>query len=689
MIAGDESAQRYREAKGRIERGLAATAEESGEAGSPPTETDPSDALSLHPEVIEGVRRLQSLHEEIWGRNHMVIDPDRRRHDAEVAVSLTEEIMATLFALPPEVRAFYIEEFGLSARTLLERALAARDLESLLRTAKLYPLVETAPRALLAAGDLCYERAEISRAAGIWETITGFVGGDATAGGAYAEEIAIRRALIASRRGTRSEREASVRELARFGRSIPELTESRPGGAGTVGGAGVQDAGTAFPTGGRATVGDLPRLPFDAGRLEWRTVSYQGDNLFSKPEELPFTAVPTDGPGWVAIATSRRIYRYSIDSGKQIGEVNLLPMTRYRERTSFPRFYTASEGDFLVTSFVADRSDSKTYLGYDITVEIPQRGLKGIRIDGEDVIWDTTRDEQDALLGELSFNGSILIDSGRVYALGWRKKGYIDVFLVCLDLHTGERLWSAPIVGNQVELTMFGEAAYEPIVGQVSIAGNSLYCSTNLGAIAKVRASDGHVLWATAYDPRRRRQRYGRRQAVSEQETQWERNPLIVHDGRLFATPLDSDELLVIDPVGGRVMQAVHGRRGRMLGIWNDFLVLVDRRSISLLPYRDLDRSRERQIPLAGNVRSRPALVEEGIVYATDREGIFFRSFRDDRGELVCSYGGFPAERRTRRAERPIPDGDVYVLPDRILTVSSQWIQCYTRETPPGGRSPR
>ena len=641
VVAGDESAQRFREALGLIEEGTAESSE------------------PLSPDAIRGIRQLQVLHEEIWGRNHMLVDPSLARQDAEVAVSLTEKIIDALLALPDPVRAFYLSEYGLSARSLLERALAAQDVESLVRTAQLYPLIDTAPRALLAAGDLCFERAQISRADGIWSSLPRLA-----PSGVHEEELALRRALVASRRGTARERAAARADLERFGREFPEL--------GAAQGADPRIDAT----------GELPDLPFERGRLDWRTVPYARENYFDDDDILPFAAVPTRGPGWIAVATSRRVLRYSVDSGKQIGEVALLPSLHYSEKTSLPRFYTVSEGDLLVTSYVADRTDSKNYLGYAIEVEIPQRGLKGIRIGSEDVIWDTIRNNPDELLRELSFNGSIAIDGSRVYALAWRKKGYIDVFLVCLDLHSGKRLWSAPIVGNQVELTMFGEAAYEPVVGQVAVDGDAVYCSTNLGAIAKVRSSDGHVLWATAYDPLRKRQRRGRRRTPMQQMTVWERNPLVLHEGRLFATPLDSSRLLALDPADGRVIQDVRGS-GWMVGVWDEYLVLLEHRSLRLLPFRDLDRG-GRAFALPGTVRSRPGLVKDGLVYTTEGEGLFHQSFTDPRRtspQRLSGYGPIFGGGRGRGAS-PIRDGDIHVLPDRILTVSSQWIQCYVSAPP-------
>ena len=612
-------------------------------------------------DLEEGVRRLQALHEEIWGRNHMAYDDALADREFAVAISLSYCIIDSILNLPLSAREFYLSEFGLSARTLLERGLAERDIGSLLRTAQLYPLAETAPLALLAAGDLCFELNEVTRAAAIWDLVPRFARGST----AWSESYAVRKALVAGRQGSTRERNEIVAELARFGRTIPmEVTPARSDENGT-----------------------LPALPFSRGRLEWRTFSYLKENhilrSYNRAEPaVRFAAVPTFGEGWVATATSRKLLRFNVDSGKQIGDVSLSPESDFSEKQPLIKFYTDSEGDLLVTSYVAGMSDADEYLGYDITVEIPKRGLKGIRIGSDRTVWDTVRRQtEDPFLAQLSFNGRFEVDSDRVYALGWRKMGYIDVFLVCLDLHTGKRIWSAPLVGNQVELTMFGEAAYEPILGDVILEGDAIFCSTNLGVVARVRASDGHVVWATEYEALEKRSRRGRhtRGLPKSMRPTWERNSMLLHRGRLITTPLDSSKLYVIDPESGRVLQDRSGG-GFMVGIWEDFLVLVSNPTVQLFPVLDVEQKSNLSWRI-GDIRARPALTREGLVYTTDSGLFFLRLQGASTPEKICELGAL-TDAHNRRREESILDGMVTILKDRILVTSSQRISCYLKDEP-------
>ncbi len=638
VVLGDNSAQRYREALRRVSEG----------------------------DVVDGVRRLQSLHEEIWGRNHMAYDPDRvgAREDWIVAVSLTEAIIASLSTLPDSAKEFYRGEFSTSAATLLERGLRDGDVRSLIRTSDLYPITDSAPRALLAAGDILFEENQVGRAAEVWRDMRRRVGSNSP----YERALAIREGLISVRRGDPADRAAASTALATLGISVPStgISEFHP------------------------AVAELPSLPFQRGQLEWRSVSFARDNQirsqsYSIGGPVPYAPVPAFGDGWVAVLTSRKALRFDLDTGKQVGEVSLAPDPRFYEDERLIRFHAVTAADLLVSSYVADATDRDQYLGFDITVEVPKRALKGIRIGTDRAIWDTVRRQvADPFLAELSFNGEPTLVDGRIYALGWRKRGYIDVFLVCLDARTGERLWSAPIAGNQVELTMFGETAHEPILGTVCVDDSAVFCSTNLGVIARVRASDGHVLWATEYEAQGRRSYGGHRSYRMQARPVWERNPIILHSGRLAVTPLDSADLFVLDPEDGRVEQRVSGEQGFLVGVFEDHLVLA-RNGIRLIPVSDVESRHGPQFRVANEIRARPALVAEGIVYTTE-EGLFHQPIVIGRKDnlppvKLCALDELEYDINERDA---IHDGVVDVLHDRILVTSSQRISCYLPDLPPG-----
>ncbi len=673
VIRGDESAQRYRDVIRRIgsvlESATAQDSEQAKEAAEELSKDDGREAGSFDQLELEAaVRDLQTLHEEIWGLNHMMYDAgslERAHEDYVVAVSLTELIIDTITSLPTPAVRFYREEYSLSAQTLLKRGLAQRDAASLMRTAQLYPLIKSAPQAILAAGDIWFEDGQFGRASESWDWLERILRSKETE--AYGiqssvEELAVRRAMLAGQVGDAELRRDAARDLATFEREIPP-------------------AGVPVPP---TLTGGLPQLPFTLGRLSWRTFPYWRENQimphYTRGGPVHYSPVPVFGDGWMSVPTSRKVLRFNVDSGKQVGEISLSPEPGFDEEERLIEFYAVTEGDYLVTSYVADRTDHEQFMGFDITVEVPKRGLKGIRVGTDRVIWDTVRRQtQDPFLAELSFNSSLVLSSGRLYALGWRKKGYIDVFLVCLDVRNGKRLWSAPIVGNQVELTMFGEAAHEPILGDVIVENETVYCSTNLGVVARVRGSDGHVLWATEYEAPRKRAYRGRRR--NPRRPVWERNNMQLAADRLVVTPLDSPELFVLDPRDGRVLQSRMGLDGYLVGVWNDFLVLA-KSDISLIPLRDVERGVSERFRAQQGIRARPALVEGGLVYSTD-DGLFYQPLvrspsAPGKAVKLCSLRGLQREIN----DDPIQDGIVTVLPDRIIVTSAQISSCFIQDTP-------
>ncbi|MFQ5654197.1 MAG: PQQ-binding-like beta-propeller repeat protein, partial [Planctomycetota bacterium] len=284
-----------------------------------------------------------------------------------------------------------------------------------------------------------------------------------------------------------------------------------------------------------------------------------------------------------------------------------------------------------------------------------------------------------------------------------------------VDLATGSALWKTPLVGNQIELTMFGEIAREPFMGGLLLEDGIVYACTNLGVVAAVRAADGRVKWVTEYRSNNERVYRGRYRRAGRRPV-WDRNPVCAFEKRLLVTPLDSNSLYAFSTLTGKMLQKTSSHLGKfLLGIHEDRLVLCGS-SITTLPARDLTNTAlQRTHRLMGEVRARPALVREGVVYATD-SSLYFQPLGMGRrvGErsllqsslaipLVRFRDGILPPQRPRR-EGPfgafapsddddrVFDGRVKVLPDRVLVTSTYWLSCYLArpEADEGGeREPR
>ncbi|MFQ5654760.1 MAG: hypothetical protein ACE5GW_08520, partial [Planctomycetota bacterium] len=368
-----------------------------------------------------GIRRLQKLHLETWGRSYVSLSPAlSRRNESAVYRSSTDRIVELLLGLPAEGISFYRDEFGLEARSLFERELARRDPEGLLRCFEFYPVARSAPDALFAAGDLLFERGEIGRAAAAWGRLP-----EKGLSARTEERLLLRRILLAAALGDRALYEGARDRLRELGvtEGLPRLPPA--------------------PEEALRTVLPLPALPFRRGEIGWRSLPFRHHSRIStrgyasSGDDVRYAQVPCVGDGWVAVSTSKRLLRFDLGGGRQIEGIPLRPgALHYLEEDPLLRLEPVAAGDLLISSYVARASEADEYLGYEITIAVPQRALKAIRIGrGSRILWDTfSRRSQDSLLRQLSFNSTPLTDGERLYALGWRKSGYVDAYLVCIDL---------------------------------------------------------------------------------------------------------------------------------------------------------------------------------------------------------------------------------------------------------------
>lgn len=647
--AGDASAQSFREAMGRIESG----------------------------DTLEGLRRLQALHEETWGKNHLVLDPELTPNDDWlVAISLSSLITDAISNLEPDAATAYRREFSQKAQSMLSRGRENADSSELMRVAELYPICDTEPFALLYAGDLFFETDEIDQAEMAWAPLFEEKAGSPELQAA----VLLRSWLLSSRRGDTALEQKLRRELHALGIDLPPMQ--------------VEAATEVEESGG------LPPLPFTSGELAWRSNDYLRHSVIFRRagyrggEEIRYSSVPSVGDGWVAVPTSRKLLFYDLYGGKLVEDVNLRPGAPHFEETDASvQFDSVQAEGVVVTSYVARATKPDDYLGFDIQVALPQRALKAVDVNRSGrVIWDTaSRRHPDPALLRMSFNSKPFIFQDRLYALGWTRSGYIDVQLVCLDLHSGKMIWATPLVGNQVELTMFGEPAREPFLGQMTEKDGFIYCCTNLGVIARVRSWDGRVDWLTEYESASTRAYRGRWRSRQSQAV-WAQNPVIVHAGLVIATPLDTSELWSFDAETGRLFQRTQSRFGSfMLGILGDRLVFAGD-SIDTLPFRDLEDSRVRRgyrVPVA--TEGRPVLVEGGVLYASsdpNKAALYYQPLNKGRrgaappqeiallSDRDDSSTAGSSSRLFYPGDSTITGGRVRVIGDRILVTSSQRVTC-------------
>ena len=97
---------------------------------------------------------------------------------------------------------------------------------------------------------------------------------------------------------------------------------------------------------------------------------------------------------------------------------------------------------------------------------------------------------------------------------------------------------------------MFGQPWREYVASPIAEKDGVLYVSTNLGLVAAVDRRLGSVLWLAPYPqiPIQPTMNY----RPQPRRLSWYSNPPIVHEGRLYVTPLDSDTMIAFDAASGR-----------------------------------------------------------------------------------------------------------------------------------------
>lgn len=623
----------------------------------------------------EGLLRLQKAQGEAWGRGHLVAEKRRARMTGRrvfvgatgYAVELLQDLAAGRVkgVEGPAFLAQYRELFDAPATALFERSLAAADADALQRCYEVYPLATVATRAALSAGDLYFESNQIARARELWSRIDW----DSLQGQPeLAREVSLRWVYLTARL---QDKEGYSLWRARW----DEVAENR---------------GPEVPSAPRAMAAKdsdrLPALPFRTGDLHWVTYgSFTGSSFFAGRQPHYTRQVAVFGP-WFAVTLGRELRCYELSGGKESQNATF-PRTRkkgseesmhFKESDPTLRLRPAERDGILVSSYVVRATEYDQYMGYVIQESIPQRGLLVCKSAAPSRRLWSTEDVKDDLVSSLSFNQTPVIRDGRLYAMGWRQAGFIDSYLVCFRLRDGEVLWKTPLVGNQIDLTMFGEMNSEPLLGDLVVSDDAVFACTNLGAVAAVRPWNGELIWVTPYPAMEiapPRQQVGTR----VRPRVWAYSPLALFDQHVVAVPLDSRAALSIHRQSGELIATETSFSGRarqnryLVGRFGDRAVFTVGKKLYTMPS---DLSRFETHDLLADVRGMPALVREGLVYSGG-SGLYFHPLvgqAPNRGQICKLTHKRP---KPSRGKGVVYDGNVTVTEDLILVANSYHVSCY------------
>ncbi|HWB08064.1 MAG TPA: PQQ-binding-like beta-propeller repeat protein [Pirellulales bacterium] len=183
------------------------------------------------------------------------------------------------------------------------------------------------------------------------------------------------------------------------------------------------------------------------------------------------------------------------------------------------------------------------------------------------LVWEVSdRLDEDENDRSWSFEGSPVVDGDGVYVAMRRSGARPQQYVACFDPEFGRLKWRRLVCGAETSAPGQEETTHNLL----TLDDGTLYCNTNLGAVAAISTRDGQVQWITRY-PRAGQGELGKRPKHSYRDL----TPCLYHQGTVYAAPADSEMILALDATTGLLVwqtsfpyDVIH-----LLGVMNGRLV--------------------------------------------------------------------------------------------------------------------
>ena len=246
---------------------------------------------------------------------------------------------------------------------------------------------------------------------------------------------------------------------------------------------------------------------------------------------------------------------------------------------------TAVSPDIVVAALqVPNQDQARGWNTMSLTFKLPSRRLFAFdRHTGKRLWahWDHVGGPRTKQFAAHNAPAPPIIEGDTVYVPTDDPTGAIAYYVSAYDLATGEEKWPRTLIcSSQNEVNMFGNATTEYTATPLALHEGVLYGTTNLGLCFAVEAATGRVRWCANYPvigiPS------SRRRGESYRPVYFGNNPVIVSDGVMVCTPLDSENVLAFDTTTGKILwkldwQRQAGNRNNLkwlLGLIGDEVVL-------------------------------------------------------------------------------------------------------------------
>jgi outer membrane protein assembly factor BamB len=314
----------------------------------------------------------------------------------------------------------------------------------------------------------------------------------------------------------------------------------------------------------------VAREKIESGGIAWRmplpTVSSDGKNCVADDPKSPLGYHPIIANDLTVVSTAREVFAVKTATGKPA----------FGQSAAIYRDPLDAEGAMPTLGaerFTLTLHDGKVFawLGSHVTNQplAEAGGVKpgylvclDLRAEGR-LLWRISPDEG------WMFDGTPVADDRGVYVAMRRNDIRPQSYVACFDPLSGRRRWRRFVASAETpNRGVFGQCSEDLL----TLAGDTLYFNTNLGAVASLSTDDGRIHWVSLY-PR------DRRGNLEHPAPHWSRdlNPCLYARGVLYAAPADSPRIFAFDAGDGRILwqsgteieDAVH-----VLGVAGDFLVV-------------------------------------------------------------------------------------------------------------------
>jgi outer membrane protein assembly factor BamB len=274
-----------------------------------------------------------------------------------------------------------------------------------------------------------------------------------------------------------------------------------------------------------------------------------------------------------------------------------------------------------------------------------------------ETIWQNNLEGLASAFEDLRLDGAPLMHRGKLFAVARRRKafGFETCLLLCLDPLTGRLLWHTHV--GEAPTGSYGY--YRPTRVHPAAAGDRVIVHTNLGTIAAVSATTGHVIWLTTYPSKYAddsEMAWSTR--MGRPVRSWQYQPTMLWRDAVLCIPLDLEEVLVLDQTDGRIRKRIPLERlinpDAFLGLRGDVLYAVGSQVVCY------DLSKETiawQRPLAdGELLGRGVVTAGGLLIPTNRALLHY------------PLDGGPAQ---TFPWKPREAGNLIALPDQIVVAAA------------------